>query len=91
MRIEIISEEQYQELLGRLDALQKQLSTKQRNPDEVIYDNQDLMQILNMSKSTLQKLRDEGHIGFSQVKGKFYYRQSDINTLINKNYRPPLK
>lgn len=91
MNFNLITEQQYQELLGRLDALQKQLSAKQRNPDEVIYDNQDLMQILNMSKSTLQKLRDEGHIGYSQVKGKFYYRQSDINTLISKNYRPPLR
>jgi superfamily II DNA helicase RecQ len=91
MTFQVISEEQYNNLLERLDSLQKELSTKQKNPKEVIYDSADLLKILNISKSTLQRMRDEGLIGFSQVQGKFYYRQSDINEMLDRHYKPPFK
>jgi len=91
MTFQVISEEQYNKLLERLDVLQKELSTKQKNPKEVIYDSADLLKILNISKSTLQRMRDEGLIGFSQIQGKFYYRQSDINEMLDRHYKPPFK
>lgn len=91
MTFQVFSQNQYDELLARLDELQNELSTKQKNPKEVIYDSADLLRILNISKSTLQKMRDEGLIGFSQVQGKFYYRQSDINEMLEKHYQPPFK
>jgi hypothetical protein len=91
MTFQVITQEQYQELLTKLDILGKQLATKQKDPKEVIFDSQELMQLLNIGKSTLQKLRDDGHIGFSQVNGKFYYRQFDINEMIEKNYKPPFR
>ena len=91
MTFQVITEDQYKELLNKLEHLSKQLSTKQKDPKEVIFDSQELMQLLNISKSTLQKLRDDGQIGFSQVNGKFYYRQFDINEMIEKNYKPPFR
>jgi hypothetical protein len=91
MTFQVITEDQYNKLLERLDTLQKELSTKQKNPKEVIYDSADLLKILNISKSTLQRMRDEGLIGFSQIQGKFYYRQSDINEMLDKHYKPPFK
>ena len=91
MTFQVITEDQYNKLLDRLDALQKELSTKQKNPKEVIYDSADLLKILNISKSTLQRMRDEGLIGFSQIQGKFYYRQSDINEMLDRHYKPPFK
>lgn len=91
MTLQVITEEQYKELISRLETLSKQLSTKQKDPKEVIFDSQEVMRLLNLSKSTLQKLRDDGHIGFSQVGGKFFYRQHDINEMIEKNYKPPFQ
>jgi hypothetical protein len=91
MNIQVITKEQYEELLNRFDILQKELAKKQKNPKEVIFDSYEIIKLLNISKSTLQKLRDEGYIGFSQVNGKFFYRQSDINDMIEKNYKPPFK
>ena len=91
MNLKVITPELYDDLMKRLDALQKDLSVKQKNPKEVIFDSQEIMQLLHISKSTLQKLRDDGYIGFSQVNGKFFYRQSDINAMIDKNYKPPLR
>lgn len=91
MTFQVITEDQYNKLLERLDALQKELSTKQKNPKEVIYDSADILKILNISKSTLQRMRDEGLIGYSQIQGKFYYRQSDINEMLDKHYKPPFQ
>jgi hypothetical protein len=91
MTFQVITEEQYKELITRLDSLSKQLSSKQKDPKEVIFDSQEVMHILNLSKSKLQSMRDNGQIGFSQVGGKFYYRQHDINEMIEKNYKPPFQ
>jgi hypothetical protein len=91
MTFSIITQDQYDKLLQRLDDLQKELSQKQRNPKEVIYDSADVMKVLNISKSTLQRMRDEGLIGFSQIQNKFFYRQSDINEMLDKHYKPPFR
>jgi hypothetical protein len=91
MNFNVIPQEQYDLLVQRIEIMHKELSVKQKNPNEVIYDSQALMELLNISKSTLQKMRDEGYLGFSQVNGKFFYRQSDINQMIEKNYKPAFR
>ncbi|WP_278686751.1 helix-turn-helix domain-containing protein [Alistipes finegoldii] len=42
-------------------------------------DSQEVCQLLNITKRTLQSYRDKGVIAFSSVGGKFYYRQKDID------------
>ena len=91
MNFNIIPQEQYDLLIHRIEIMHQELSVKQKNPKEVIYDSQPPMELLNISKSTLQKMRDEGYLGFSQVNGKFFYRQSDINEMIEKNYKPAFR
>lgn len=91
MNFNVIPKEQYDDLVSRIDTMHKELSTKQKNPKEVIYDSLSLMEMLNVSKSTLQKMRDEGYLGFSQVNGKFFYRQLDVNEMIEKNYKPAFR
>jgi len=49
-------------------------------------DGQDVMQTLHISKRTLQSLRDEGTLNFSRINGKFYYKISDIDSLLEANY-----
>ncbi|PLX05716.1 MAG: hypothetical protein C0596_19150 [Marinilabiliales bacterium] len=39
-----------------------------------------------MSKRTLQAYRDEGKIPFSQIVHKLYYKASDIEKFLKKNY-----
>jgi hypothetical protein len=59
MNFNVIPQEQYDLLVQRIEIMHKELSVKQKNPNEVIYDSQALMELLNISKSTLQKMRDE--------------------------------
>ena len=48
-------------------------------------DNQDVMLILKISERTLRRHRLEGRIPFSQIKGKYYYKQTDIDLMLGSN------
>lgn len=58
----------------------------QKNYD-VFLDNQEFLQVMNISKRTAQDWRDKGVIPYSQIGAKIYYRFSDIEELLNKNYK----
>lgn len=73
----------------RLRKIEEILTRKQRsNPDEVFFDNQEFIQVMNISKRTAQAWRDEGIISYSQVGSKMYYRLSDILVLLEKHHKP---
>lgn len=91
------------EIMQTLEQMQadiRQINTKfdllKKGSAETFKDNwidgQDVLFALNISKRTLQSLRDKGILPFSRIKGKFYYKVSDINSLLEKNYSgKPLK
>jgi len=49
-------------------------------------DAQDIMQKMHISYRTLQTWRTNGLLPFSRIRGKLYYRKSDILILLEKNY-----
>ncbi|MBY0425201.1 MAG: helix-turn-helix domain-containing protein [Cytophagales bacterium] len=49
-------------------------------------DGQEVLMYLHISKRTLQNLRTTEMLPYSQVKGKFYYRLADVQTLLESNY-----
>ncbi|MBL87754.1 MAG: DNA-binding protein [Winogradskyella sp.] len=83
----ILSTQQYTDLVNRLDELNKKLEEKQKNPQDTFLDNQEFLQLMNISKRTAQTWRDEGVISFSQIGSKIYYRMSDVQKLLDNNYR----
>lgn len=46
-------------------------------------DNQDVCNILNVSKRTLQTYRDNGRLPFTQIDRKMYYKPTDVESLLN--------
>ncbi len=72
--------------IEQLNNNEQRLKKIQYNND-VFLDNQEFLQVMNISKRTAQSWRDEGIISFSQVGSKIYYRFSDIEELLNKNYK----
>lgn len=54
--------------------------------NEAWIDGQDVMQVLYISKRTLQSLRDSGSLPYSRLNGKFYYKLSDIENMLESNY-----
>lgn len=51
---------------------------------EPIYTTNQVLDLLQISRRSLQSYRDEGLIEFSQVKGKLFYRHSAIVEMLNK-------
>jgi hypothetical protein len=56
------------------------------DPEDIFFDNQEFMQLMNISKRTAQEWRNKKIILCSQVGNKIYYRLSDIQKLLNDNY-----
>ena len=83
----ILSTQQYKELVNRLDTLNKKLEENQKSPTDTFLDNQEFLQLMNISKRTAQTWRDEGIVSFSQIGSKIYYRMSDVQKLLDKNYK----
>ena len=46
-------------------------------------DNQDVCQILNISPKTLQTLRDNGTLAYSQINRKVYSKPEDVERLLH--------
>jgi hypothetical protein len=91
MDVVLLSSQQYQDLLKRLDQIQSEVSNKQKSPAGTFIDNQEFIQIMNVSKRTAQSWRDEGIISFSQIGSKIYYQMSDVQSLLDKHYKPAFK
>lgn len=61
-------------------------ASKSRKLSEDWLDNQEVLQTLHISPRTLQTYRDNGTLPFSKIEGKFYYKSSDIENLLQSNY-----
>ena len=46
-------------------------------------DNQDVCRMLNISPRTLQTLRDNGTLAYSQINHKTYYRPEDVEFIVS--------
>ena len=49
------------------------------------------MNLLSISRRTLQSYRDKGILGFTAIGKKFYYRLGEIKCLLESNYQPPFE
>ncbi len=78
------------DFIERLQELEEKLK-KIQSVKDVFLDNQEFLQVMNISKRTAQTWRDSGIIAYSQVGAKIYYRVSDIEELLNKNYIKVIK
>jgi hypothetical protein len=87
-----INNSQYEEIKKQLLGFSKKLAEFQRlNPDSVFFDNQEFIQIMNISKRTAQEWRSQNIISYSQIGKKFYYRMSDIQELLEKYFVPSVQ
>jgi 3-methyladenine DNA glycosylase Tag len=91
MNAVIITQQNYDELISRLDRIHQEVANKQKSPVDTFIDNQEFIQIMNVSKRLAQNWRDEGVISFSQIGSKIYYRMSDVQSLLDKHYKPAFK
>lgn len=82
-------------LYGELKEIKAHLQYLKKTRAEIFneswIDGQDVLLALNISQRTLQTLRDSGTLPFSKLNGKFYYKVSDLEALLESNYSGNLK
>lgn len=88
MEIKFISTEAYQHLINKLDDIASKIGQKTiESPlDEIWLDIQEVCILLKISKRTLQSYRDNKILPYSQISGKIYFKASDIQHHLEKNY-----
>lgn len=89
MQVITIESQAFQKIVDQLEAIQQKLNKeKSTTPlSDIWMDNQDVCELLHVSKRTLQHYRDSGKIPFSQIGAKIYYKASDIDEFLNQHYK----
>ena len=91
MEVITIESSAFAQIMGKLKSLDDkfiELQYKAENPlKEKWLDNQEMILLLKVSKRTLQMYRDEKLIPYSQVGNKMYYKATDIEKFLKKNYK----
>jgi len=90
MELKVLSNEEYDMLISKLDQVLEILvekSKKAKGPlTDVWLDTSEVARILKISTRTLQNYRDMRVIPFSQIGHKIYFKASDIEKYLNMNY-----
>lgn len=75
--------EQMQKVVGALDKKDKKPQNYLNG--QRLYDNQDVCLLLNISKRTLQRYRDNG-LKYHTILHKTYYREKDLHEFIRRYF-----
>ena len=76
----------FEAMMTRFEAFTQKVETLCEGQDKSLHrwlDNQDVCQILNISKRTLQTYRDNGMLAYTQINHKMYYKPEDVEKVIN--------
>jgi len=95
MEVITIESRVFEEIINTLRALDEKfvsLKFDAENPlTEKWLDNQEVMQLLKVSKRTLQSYRDDRSLAYSQIGNKMYYNTKDIEKFLKSNYNEAKK
>jgi hypothetical protein len=80
------SVQQMQHILEEIKTIKKEL-TPQEQVKEIWIGGIEVQSTLFISERTLYRHRKSGRLAYSRVRGKIYYKKSDIRDLLEKNYR----
>lgn len=87
MRIINIEAEVFESIFNRLEVFDGKVDNLcGQNTNKELgdwLDNQDVCQILNISKRTLQTFRDNGKLPFTRIGHKMYYKATDVKEIIS--------
>ena len=88
MNVVFITKEQFDLLDARLKELNKYLNHL-TTPGKRIINNKAFLELMDISSRTAQSWRNEGKIGFAKEGNKIYYRMSDVEKFLEKNFIKP--
>jgi hypothetical protein len=75
-------------ILDRLDIPENKITKKKKTRytvnSELLYDNQDICIMMNISKQTLQRFRSSGRLPYRRIDQKTFYLESDVKNFIQE-------
>lgn len=73
-------------LESKIEQLISEFRIKQiQDPEYIILSNPEFLQMFKISSKTAQTWRDEGLLKYAQVKGKIYYKLTDIQEFLTRH------
>lgn len=69
------------------DSLDSQEAAEQLTPLSEWHDNYEVMEMFHISARTLQTLRSNGKLPFAKMGGRCYYKERDLQLLMDESYR----
>jgi excisionase family DNA binding protein len=86
MKIDLITTDDVALLLKKMDALEKKVDALNNGiSSKGLFTINEACDLLQVSKRTLQRYRDEGLLSFTQVSGKIMFQKTDIEVFLNGN------
>ena len=82
MNITALKQEEFNELKQQIAEIREVLLSKQQK--DIVYDNQDVMQLLKVSQRTLATWREDGTIRYSKIGAKIYYKPEHIQGMLDE-------
>ncbi|NDV56704.1 helix-turn-helix domain-containing protein [Bacteroides sp. 519] len=83
-------QEWFERFMNRFDRLDENLGNMSGRYNfldgERLLDNQDLCQLLHVTKRTLQRYRATGELKFYTIHQKPYYKEGDVDAFINARF-----
>lgn len=87
MEIVSIERQVFERMVAKFEAYVRRVDEICRDNDEKRMggwlDNQDVCRMLDISPRTLQTLRDNGTLAYSQICHKTYYRPEDVELIVS--------
>jgi hypothetical protein len=89
MEVITIESQAFKELAAKINTIAQFVtaiqSKTEKHPEDGWVDSYDVCTFLKISTKTLQRLRAANAISYSQIRGKNFYRISEIQRLLNEN------
>ena len=89
MEVITIESQAFKDLTTKIGTIAKFVSAIQakadEEPEDGWVDSYEVCEYLKVSTKTLQRLRAAKSVNYSRIRGKVYYRISEIHRLLNNN------
>ena len=87
MEVITIESQAYKNIMSKMDTIFDYVVSQQNTQDEEDswVDSYEVCTFLKISDRTLQRLRSENKINYSRIRGKNYYKISEIKRMMEEN------
>jgi excisionase family DNA binding protein len=87
MNINVISQDDFQKILDKMEGIEQKLDNLNNIgiATNQLFSILEACKLLHVSKRTLQRYRDAGLLSFTQVSGKIMFQKTDIEAFLNAN------